>query len=85
MQEPRTHDYSKREWGHDYVCRPIDPQGLRAKLTGWGNIIRQGDYLILEGNDPGSTTRYRVDEVRYEIDPKDMWHITASFAPRQND
>ena len=79
MREPVTHDYTRRYFGHDFTITPIDG-GMRAKLMGWGTGIRKGDYLILPNGE--RTTRYRVDKVKYMLDPKDMWRIEASFAPR---
>jgi hypothetical protein len=76
-----THDYTKRTWGHDYIFRPVDG-GMKASLSGWGTGIEAGDYLLLEQPDGGGSTRYKVDEIRYERDPRDQWHAKASFAPR---
>ncbi len=75
----RTHDYTSRCWGHDYVFRPID-NGQRGDLTGWGNGIRRGDFLLLQ-NGTGST-RYRVERITYYPDPPDMWEASVTFAPR---
>lgn len=77
--DPVTHDYTARSWGHDCIFRPIDG-GLRASITGWGRDIVEGDYLILPND--GDTSRYRIDAIRYEFNPPDMWHASASFAPR---
>lgn len=77
---PKTHDYSWRAWGHDYVFDPVDG-GQQGKMMGWGLGISDGDYLILQ--DPkGGTTRYRVVSIRYLGDPKDMWDAEVEFAPR---
>lgn len=78
---PNTHDYSKRYWGHDYTFTPID-KGMKADMIGWGKGILAGDYMILEGNTDGSTTRYRVDDISYFSDPNNMFYIKASFALR---
>jgi hypothetical protein len=79
MSEPKTHDYTKRGWGHDYIFRPIDG-GMRGSMTGWGHGIGDGDYLILQNE--GDTTRYRVDEISYYSDPPDQWRASVTFAPR---
>jgi MioC protein len=80
MSEIQTHDYTQRHWGHDYAIRTVVDQGQRLRMSGWGGGIRQGDYLLLENG--GGSTRYRVDTIRYESNPLDMWHIEAEFAPR---
>jgi len=74
-----THDYTRRGWGHDYTFTPI-AGGLTARMSGWGDGIKAGDFLILPNGT--QTTRYRVESIRYEWDPKDMWHATVAFAPR---
>jgi hypothetical protein len=78
----RTHDYSgpNRCWGHDYVFDPIDPQGIRARMMGWGHGIENGDYLIIKNG--YGTTRYRVISVEYMRDPQDMWKALVKFDPR---
>lgn len=80
MSEPKTHDYTKRHWGHDYTFETKDG-GQHASMTGWGAGIAARDYLILENG--GSSTRYQVDEIDYYADPQDMWRMKATFAPRQ--
>lgn len=76
-----THDYTQRYWGHDYVIMELIAEGQKLKTCGWGNDIKKNDYLILENN--GNSTRYRVKEIRYENDPRDMWFATLGFAPRE--
>lgn len=78
----KTHDYTLKCWGHDCIVRPVDG-GMKLDLTGWGDGLRTGDFILLR-NGTGSS-RYRLDAVRYEYDPPDMWHATASFAPRSAD
>ncbi|MGW6912531.1 hypothetical protein ACWGB8_01715 [Kitasatospora sp. NPDC054939] len=87
MTEPRTHNYGPghRTWGHDYSITQTIDGGQRLKVSGWGPIgghIRQGDYLLLQ-KDRDRDTRYQVTEIRYDLDPNDMWHATLDFAPRQ--
>ena len=81
--EPRpavTHDYTQRGWGHDITYRPEDGgKILRGSL--WSPTrVSEGDYLILANGD--RTTRYRVTEARWCVDPGDMYHFVAQFAPR---
>jgi hypothetical protein len=77
-----THDYTRRSWGHDYTYKPLDPDGLKATMMGWGCGIKVGDYLLLENDKLG--TRYIVDEIKYFRNPYDMWEAKVSFAPRQH-
>lgn len=82
MKKPKTHDYTRRGWGHDYVIDNVINKGERLDMMGWGNGISDGDYLIIQGDGGSGTTRYQVEKVKYMNDPKDMWSITAKFAPR---
>lgn len=81
-REPETHDYSNRYWGHDYATMAILDDGQVLRLAGWGYGLNIGDYLILQNG--AWTTRYRIEMVEYQLDPKDMWFVTARFAPRPN-
>jgi len=80
MSDPRTHDYTHRGWGHDYIFLP-HRGGLEARITGWGHGIRAGDYLLLQNGDGSS--RYVIRSIQYERDPPDMWSASAEFAPRE--
>lgn len=86
--EPKTHDYSNRYWGHDYAITKVEKKGQIIHMTGWGFGLKIGDYIIIQGqsNELGvnPTTRYLVAEIKYESDPKDMWHGIFLFAPRPN-
>ena len=76
-----THDLSGRNWGCNYNITQIYNRGTRLDLCGWHSGIKNGDYLILKnGTD---TTRYKVDSVKYESNPQDMWSASVSFAPRE--
>ena len=81
MTEQKTHDYTRRTWGHDYTIFNVIDNGQRLRLSGWGSGISTGDYLILPNGT--ATTRYRVDSIDYRMDPRDMWFAEATFAPRQ--
>jgi MioC protein len=76
----KTHDYTRRTWGHDYATMAVIDGGRRLRLSGWGHGIKVGDYLILPNGN--GTTRYRVDSIDYRMDPPDMWFAEATFAPR---
>ena len=82
MSDARTHDYTRRYLGHDYIFRPKDG-GNSASITGWGCGISNGDYLLLE-HPNGGATRYRVTSIKYCANPSDMWSAQADFAPRQH-
>jgi hypothetical protein len=81
MSEPETHDYTEGTWGHDYTIRAVIDGGRRLLLTGWGEGVRRGDFILLDNK--GRSTRYRIDAIEYDRDPPDMWKATVSFAPRQ--
>lgn len=87
MPEGQTYDYTRRMWGHDYTIQQVIDGGQELRAAGWGpwmgvrSLVR-GDYLILQGKEPGTSTRYQVAEVRYAMDPNDMWSATLRFAPR---
>lgn len=80
--ELRTHDYTKRYWGHDYSFRPTaQTAGIRGVVLGWGLGLRSGDLLLLQ-NGAWATTRYRIVTVVYKSDPRDMFRAEVIFAPR---
>lgn len=76
----KTHDYTFRFWGHDYVFDPVDG-GIKGDMMGWGDGLQKGDYLILENGEHGS--RYQIDSIEYLGNPSDMWKAKVSFAPRK--
>jgi len=78
----KTHDYTRRTWGHDYAVTGIINKGKRITMTGWGRGIKKGDFLLLENGI--LSTRYKVLTVFYYSDPADMWSIKAQFAPRMD-
>jgi hypothetical protein len=80
----RTHDYTggNRRWGHDYTFRPVN-SGAAGEAMGWGRGIVRGDYLILE-NGTGST-RYRVVEIEYFMNPDDMWRASVPHHPHNQE
>jgi hypothetical protein len=79
MGGPQTHDYTVREWGHDYTFTPVE-DGRRGQVVGWGTGLQDGDYLLLRNGD--GSTRYRIKRVAYFRDPEDMWRADVVFAPR---
>lgn len=81
--KPKTHDYTHRHWGHDYAIMKVEDDGQRLRLMGWGIGIKKNDYLLLQQGARG--TRYQVAEVKYLGNPRDMWKINATFAPRQHE
>ena len=82
MSNVKTHDYTKREWGHDYNVTSVDEQTHDARLIGWGVGITEGDYILLKSGE--GSTRYRIIEINYFSDPYDMWSAETSFAPRDS-
>ena len=76
----KTHDYTKRGWGHDFTITTVIDRVKQLKASGWGYGIRCGDFLLLP-NKLG-ITRYRVININYYSNPADMWNADLSFAPR---
>jgi MioC protein len=81
FNDHKEHDYTQPEWGHSFNIIKSENGGHRLKVVGWGLGIKKKDYLILPNE--GGTTRYRVTEINYYFDPRDMWNATLEFAPRQ--
>ncbi len=76
----KTHDYSKPVWGHKVEILTIKDEGIHLRVSGFGNDVNVGDFLILPCE--GSTSRYVVDDITYQVNPKDMWFAYLTFAPR---
>ena len=76
----KTHDYTARGFGHDYTYEPHN-NGLEAEMSGWGQGISAGDFLLLQNKD--KSTRYQVVTIRYCPDPNDMWFAKVKFSPRR--
>lgn len=68
--EPRTHDFTKYVCGEDYIWEAGEaPQ--QAYMTGTGENIRRGDYIIL--NRQSQLYRYQIQSIDYYANPDDMW------------
>lgn len=81
MNQPQTHDYTVRYWGHSYEILRLIDDGAKVSICGHGLGIRTGDFVIFTNK--CGTTRYKVLEIEYRGDPNDMWFATMEFAPRQ--
>ena len=80
-QRERIHDFTWRTWGHDYSFTPTPgTDGRKGRAHGWWEGIRKGDYLVFRGPNGGQSP-YRVDSIRYERDPPDMWFATLTHDP----
>lgn len=81
--EAKTHDFTKRDWGHDAFVTHSVNAGRQIKLCGWGGDDRlpiEGDFIILqERGGPG--VRYRITRVAPMTDPPDQWFADALFDP----
>lgn len=77
----KTHDYTQRYWGHDYAITGIHANNVIG-LMGWGHGLFKGDFIRLQNGE--SETRYRLTEIDYLGDPRDMWRAKAKWAPRRN-
>lgn len=82
----KTHNYTNRAWGHDYIITKVENGGLQISLMGWGIGIKPNDYILLvsQSSEKGTNpdTRYQIDSIEYFPDPLDMWSAKAIFAPR---
>ena len=77
----RIHDYRRRYWGHDYCLTP-NPDPVTARIIGWGEYLREGDLLVIPRPDETDKAAfYRIESLRYEMDPNDMWFSTCRFVP----
>ena len=54
-------------------------EGHNVRMTGFGTGICPGDYIIKSHQ--GGVSTYRVDTIRYERDPPDMWFADCSYDP----
>lgn len=66
----RTHDYTCHQFGVDYVFESTDA-GSKGYMTGQGNGVKQGDYLLLKNGEV--TERYQVEGADYYSSPSNMW------------
>lgn len=87
MSEPFTHDFGpgRRCWGHDYSISRVFDGGQRIRASGWGHdgqLIQEGDYLLLEAKGGQRATRYQVEKIRHVMAVDDMWHADLVFEPR---
>lgn len=83
--ELRIHDYTARRrcWGHDYILAP-DSDPTTARISGWGDGLREGDFLLLTHPETRIIVVYQLEEVAYygkPGDPGDQWHGRVRFVP----
>jgi len=79
--EPKVHDYRNQGWAWSCVFREKrDDKGHLWSGYGFGPDIRKDDYVIL-GHENGDHATYRVTKIRYERDPRDMYHADFEYAP----
>lgn len=78
----RVHNYDSnhRYWGHDYTMSPYAATPGQVTATGWGYGIEKGDYLLL--GRPETPWKFKVAEIEYGRDPRDLWHATLTVAHR---
>jgi hypothetical protein len=83
LGEVKEHDYTtkRRGWGHDRVLRPVPgTNGHQANCTGWGYGMEAGDVIMFT-NDEGGVARYRIEQIEYYRDPRDMWRARLQWYP----
>jgi hypothetical protein len=80
VDREQVHDYRARYFGHDYAFSPVPGTGgVEGTAFGWGVGITTGDILIFLGPNGGGSL-YRVESIRYEADPPDMWWAKLRYA-----
>lgn len=67
-RQPKTHDYSQRVAGVDYIIEFKEGSNV-AIMTTYGRGIRPGDWVVLASG----KERYRVETLEYYANPGDMW------------
>ena len=75
VRDPRTHDYTnaRRGWGHDIAYRPVKDNRYQLSFEGWGHGIEDGDFIILTHPQDHQPVKYKVDEIEYFMNPRDMF------------
>ncbi|MBE9166187.1 hypothetical protein IQ238_01110 [Pleurocapsales cyanobacterium LEGE 06147] len=68
--QPKIHDYTQYDCNHDYIFEVAERENY-GYMTGQGQGINQGDYLILSSG--SNTLKYQVEEIEYYSNPSDMW------------
>src|SRR4051812_31673426 len=79
MPERRVHDCRQRYWGHDYTLAP-NPDPVTARITGWGDGLREGDLLLIS-RQGGGACLYEIETLRWADGVSDMWFTTSRFVP----
>lgn len=72
------HDYTHRGWGHDYAIMTVTNGGQQLAASGWGRGIETGHFLMFTHPEGGNSI-YKVDNIRYSLNPSDMWFADLSF------
>lgn len=70
----KIHDFRKGRWGWSCLTWKVSEDHKSVSVTGIGKGISKGDYLIIRGlNDV-----YKVEDVKYETNPADMFTVVLS-------
>jgi hypothetical protein len=65
-------------------CTPQDDDGVMVRFYGFDYECQQwnvGDYVVFKRDD-GSSTRYKLTEMKACSDPRDQYFATGEFSPR---
>lgn len=79
--EPVTYDYRNMFWGHSIQAWHSKDEGIHVSCFIFGHGFRVGDY-ILRSHPEGGEARYQIDTLDQKMNPKDMWKVEMTFAPR---
>ncbi len=71
----RTHDYTRRGWGHNVELLKVHNRPGRFRLVGWGNDPQVGDFVLFSGG------RYEIRDIEHYRDPADMWTAEVVRVP----
>lgn len=63
----------KRFWGHDYFISRRSEDGKQLKISGFGRGIKAGEYILLEHSNHVDIVAFRIEDIYYETDPRDMF------------
>ena len=69
----KEHDLTWHGWGHNYDVMHRSDDGSRYKFVGWLTPQPSNGDTLLIPMDSGKVCKFRVENIRYCGDPKDMF------------
>jgi hypothetical protein len=79
----KIHDYRKEKsgFGHDLAAVSLRDDGKIIKASGWGKGIKKGDAFLISFARHDTWSTYKVVEINYYKNPKDMFKVKLEFWP----